>query len=475
MLKRASVALLIVVLLATVAHAQSVTPLATVPSVGKDVCAWKQADGRPCNEEFQRCAQGCPCYYPKEDGSCGSAEEAAQEMDRREWDYPSSGVIYDDIVACLKQKGTFNETRSQSIERITEKMLNEGSTLQERGGGCSIQDASSAAGQAWQHIKDEQIACFGACTYETTGTCGPACDAKINPKVNEAKAANVYAWYDWAIESDRQRAFTELRETSTAGTQPADESLESRFQSLEKLTKPVAPETAWDFEGKMIDPQVLKGGLGKSLPSAGIGVAWNDIKPDATAGITFPEGMPITKAILTAGEQVSKGTNSYVTVIDGSTPQLLGTGIPQPEPKRYELKDYIKFDTYLAQEEKHPFKEALFEIAVSSVVSPEFYNSVKMMRWNQERELWNFIPTEKTSGCQSGGKCSLIAKSPGTSVFALVVEKPIEAEDAEGAFPYRLLFIGLGAIAFILVIIAAGIGVLVYAGYWVGKRKNKGK
>ncbi len=478
MLKRTHVILFSVFLTFLVIQAQPVTALADIPAVGPGVCAWKQSNGQPCNEEFQRCASGCPCYYPKEDGSCGSAQEAATQIAKRDFLYTESEKIYLDILDCLQESGIFTTERTASVQAGAEKCLESGScTLQSPGPSCSIQDPATVAGQNWQTIKDESAACscYGKAgrEFDSCHAAYTQCQARVSDKVQEAKAANNYAYYDWAVESERQILFAQQEEPTTTGTTTsASQNLEERFQELEKRIKPIALDQAWDIEGKAIDPNVLKGGLSASLPSARVGVSWNEMKADDSTRLVFADGLPLKSAALTTGEPIAKGTESYVTFVHGSTPQLLGTGIPEPDPKRYELKDYIKYDTYLAKEEKHPFKEALFEIAVSNVVSHEFYDSVKMMRWNQRSGAWDFLDYVKTSGCQSGGQCSIIAKSPGTSVFAIVVEKAVPDEPEEEPFPYKLLFIGLGAIIFVLLIIAAIIGGLIYAGYWFGKRKK---
>lgn len=479
MARNASVHCMLLLLLVSLSifYTQNVTPLATVPDVGPAACAWKHADGARCDETLEKCAPGCPCYYPQPDGTCGSAQEAAAEAVQRDFLYTESEKVYLDIYDCLKGLGAFNETRAKAIQDRANDVLARGSTMQnDLQGSCSIQDAGSVAGQTWERIKEQRQNCYAGCDNDDPA-CSDACDADVDPRVTEAKAANVYAYYDWAVESDRQRAFAGGSDTTTEPAAPSDDSLTARFQSLEKKSKPIMLDTAWDIEGKTIDPNVLKGGLGPSLPSAGVGVGWGDISADEVASIAFPEGLPIRKAVLITGERVAKGTNSYVTVIDGSTPRLLGTGIPEPEPRRYELKDYIKFDTTLAKEEKHPFKEALFEIAVSNVVSQEFYDSVKVLRWNQQRAAWDYVPAQKTSGCTSGAACTIVAQSPGTSVFALVVERNATNETmvqtSEGSFSALTLgLIGFGAILFVLLLLLGGIGLLVYLGYRVGKAKK---
>jgi len=46
-----------------------------VPEAGAGTCIYH------CDESLQRCAEGCPCLYTKDDGTCGTLDEARQKLE----------------------------------------------------------------------------------------------------------------------------------------------------------------------------------------------------------------------------------------------------------------------------------------------------------------------------------------------------------------------------------------------------------
>ena len=64
--------------------------LARVSEAGTAKCAFN------CYEDLQRCAPGCPCYYTKSDGTCGTREKANQYLESEGSEYRVVGPEYEE-------------------------------------------------------------------------------------------------------------------------------------------------------------------------------------------------------------------------------------------------------------------------------------------------------------------------------------------------------------------------------------------
>ena len=153
---------------------------------------------------------------------------------------------------------------------------------------------------------------------------------------------------------------------------------------------------------------------------------------------------------MTLSDPIAEGMTA-VTV--GTTPQLLRhPEIPVLDQTRYELKYYFSIDTTIKEEESHPFKEAMFNFYIPVITQYE-RGKVSLMRYNSDEREWFRIPTERVS-CDAKG-CDYVSISPGTSVFAIAVEKdepemPAQERLGEGYLVAAIAFgllLGIGVIA----------------------------
>ncbi len=133
-----------------------------------------------------------------------------------------------------------------------------------------------------------------------------------------------------------------------------------------------------------------------------------------------PEGFSLEKVYLTAaGDYKDRGLE--IDIAFGHTPDFVrGNDIPAPDPRKYELKEYMRVETVAGDSEVHPWKEAVFQFLFNVLPEKDSLDAV-MLRWNQDQKEWDTLPTEKVScGLTT---CRYLATSPGTSYFALAVER----------------------------------------------------
>ena len=256
-------------------------------------------------------------------------------------------------------------------------------------------------------------------------------DEEAQKKVDEERA---YALVESAKESKPEQE-SQLQET--------EKTLSEKFASREKQAVPAEIGKAVDFYGKPIDYEKLKAGLSDSLPVVELQATVKNLKEDQSFSAEIPEGLPLKKMILTPSGPISEATVT-MTMVDSSKRQLLKEqGIPEPDPSHHELQYYLKIDTVVNREEVHPFKEAFFEFFVPApvVITPDYYDRVKILRYIEDNKEWIELPTERDKVKKCEFSFCGYASSPGTSYFAVVVEK--ETKSFMPSFLRILFFLGL--------------------------------
>ena len=226
-------------------------------------------------------------------------------------------------------------------------------------------------------------------------------------------------------------------------SQETKKTLYEKFALKEKRAVPGEISQAFDFYGKPIDSEKLKAGLSDSLPVVELQFIVKNLKEDHPFSAEMPEGLPLKKVILTPSGQISDATVT-TTIIDISKRQLLREqGIPEPDPSHHELQYYLKIDTVVNKEETHPFKEALFEFFVPApaVLTPDYYDRVKVLRYIENNKEWIELPTERDKIIKCEFSFCGYAESPGTSYFAIVVEK--ETKSFLSVFLRIIFLVGL--------------------------------
>lgn len=254
-------------------------------------------------------------------------------------------------------------------------------------------------------VEETDTACQNACLQRDA--CEDRCNNSNGAAGNEVDAAAHQALEDW-------RAGVRSGKVLPA-KKPGP--LAQKLADLEKTATPIRFAATVDFDGNEVAPEKLAQGLGDLLPSVRLGFSLKNIKEDEAVSLEIQKGLPIKKIVLTTSQPIDDGVVA-VTVIDASRLQF--QEVPQPEPSRYELKNYFQVDTTVNQTETHPWKEALFEFLLPLIPDQDF-EDVEMLRWNRDQNEWDTLPIEQI-GC-GPATCRFISSSSGTSYFAIVVDK----------------------------------------------------
>ena len=75
----------------------------------------------------------------------------------------------------------------------------------------------------------------------------------------------------------------------------------------------------------------------------------------------------------------------------------------------------------VSEEAEKPFDKAWFSYAIKNISDDETKHA-KLLRYDESQKTWTPLPTQFTR-CELG-LCRFVSESPGTSYFAIVVEKP---------------------------------------------------
>lgn len=207
------------------------------------------------------------------------------------------------------------------------------------------------------------------------------------------------------------------------------------FDELLLESKKIAPEKTHDIAGNEMKIEKAAKNWQEGKPVKFESRVEN-LQKNQLVSSELPEGLPVGKALYSTAEPL-KYARTEITIFDGATtPKLLHQeekggpieydeqGIPdEPDQKKYDMDFYFRVGTVAADgEEIHPFKEAMFEL-FPQLPDPDVYHRIKVLRWYNDQQKWNELPLQSNDCGKDGKKCRIIAQSPGTSYFAVVVEK----------------------------------------------------
>lgn len=265
---------------------------------------------------------------------------------------------------------------------------------------------------------------------------------------------------------DNQIEPTPIGETTEEGP------LAKRFAVLDKIAIPITPKGIVDFDGNNLAPEdVLRAGIDESIPSAKFEFKFSNIKKGESVNAVFsggpPEALPIQSIIFSPKEDIDDGSLT-VTIADGSRPELLGKGAPgapdydrpvvPPDPRVYELKDYIRVDAKIDRRgseeyvwdgyEPVPLSEVLFKMVTSLIPKKEGFDNpeteVVFLHLNKDTQKWDPLVTEKGTECLfDESLCPFIAQSGGFSVFAITLHKKSEIQNLPWGFIVNLWILGI--------------------------------
>lgn len=381
-----------------------------------------------CDEFFPpECCQP-PAYI--EDPACPyrNADRLTQmgTPPDRPFSHSESRQIHQAVYDCLKAVGHFTPEQADGVQKNAQKCLASGDcTLQRNpasGHDCGLQSQTSRAGTIWEGIRSR--------------------DTKPSGLVQEAKAANNYAWYDWAdtskkaaeaekalkgIAQEKEREESQRKEEQREAQSLIGQPLSTRFSSFESRATSI-PWRAFDPDGNAIPEVRLEGDTPISLKST-----LDDIEKGQPFQQEMPKASLLQKAVLLPSEPITSGEMTFTL---NEKPQNLK--IQEPE-SRYDVKSVFGLQIQANNQEIHPLSEALFYIKQPGG---------KLLRYDEQRRDWTPLEAENANG-------GFIARSPGNSYFAIVVEKQESSSTA-----------GWVIIAIILAELAAVTGV-----YWLLRRK----
>ncbi len=314
----------------------------------------------------------------------------------RPFSYSESTRVHESVYDCLKKDGPFDAQRAVSTQKSAEKCIASGDcTLQRNADGshnCGIQDKSSTAGRVWSGI---------------AGTGAPS------SLIQEVKAANNYGWYDFAaaslkvakgkeaadafaqdLNTEKKAAEQRQEAAKQAESQEAGQPLSTRFSSLESRATPI-PWKAFDSDNNEIPEVKLEGNTPISLKA----------KVDKiTNGQPFSQEMPkdslLQKAIMVPAEPINGAEMTF-------TLNAKPVDLKMPDPDKYDVKSTFGLELTKQGQEVHPLSEALFYIKQPGG---------KLLRYDEKRRDWTPLESQNSAG-------GFVAKSPGNSYFAIVVDK----------------------------------------------------
>jgi len=138
-----------------------------------------------------------------------------------------------------------------------------------------------------------------------------------------------------------------------------------------------------------------------------VGVAAKPLK-DATMEVTTINEIELNKAVPILGGKGIIGNQDY---------NILNTPATPPQPNKYKIYEYFKVDTGAVEE---LFSSVDFTYTINGIAEDETKHA-NLLRYDESKKEWTELPT-KFDSCELG-LCSFVSTSPGTSYFAIVVDK----------------------------------------------------
>jgi Tfp pilus assembly protein PilV len=423
--------------------------LAGVPEAGPAVCAFH------CNEDLQRCAPGCPCRYTKSDGTCGTREEANQELENQESEY---GVV--------GPERSFDSTEAKEVYEDTLKNGNAATLysklLSERRDKLDWQyiACNDPYLESCRRATDNYYELCGAPGHEAEKAAGEQREKECASKVtadftafeNAIKDAYNLGLEDYRTLQSQQQAKAlaqqqnyNQQDTQESGTgtqslnQNAKEML-TKFNNLDYSSVFASVNTITDFDGREMASEKIMQGLSKDLPYVKFDVPIQNVNAGNSVKINPSGDFPVSEVILIAGKTISDSA----IVIEGTVPKLLrgeAKKLPVddlPSPKGNPLY-YISIndrDLSLGDNQQNPYTEAMFKwkVKAEKVTKQVNYDDVaamdssyyplnvryKMLHYSSNG--WETLPTV-LDFCDSAGYCIYITDSSVGGHYVIVEEK----------------------------------------------------
>ena len=406
-------------------------------------------------------------------------EKYSGDKDPRIYECCMKGIEdYDECIMAVGQELPERQYTHTSSKRIYDEVMDCYASGQWEVKPCWIAEPTSGAGKVWEGLKEDLQDCYNSCEQLDT-VCADACRAKFDPPIKEGMDADQDSYQDWLALEKKNKALQENLEEQEIKAIEIEETEEvtkdsgmiGRFRQLQKKAVPIVIGNGIDRDGKELTDERLQQGLGESLPKVYIGSVVDNLKEDEAFSQEFPDGLPLKRAILTPSESLDEVGMTYTF---GIPKMLRERGIPDPDPARHEMQYYFEINSRVNEEDRHPFKEAMFDF-FAPVIGAE-KGKVTLMRYDSQNDeqVWVKMPTEQVS-C-SYQACEFIAVSPGTSFFAVVIERQGMAEQTIAKEQEESQWATVAVGMLILIIFLAGIGALVgFPAYFIYRKIKSGK
>jgi hypothetical protein len=421
MLMKKSVTLVLFVILSVslIYFVHAAGELAKVPEAGQEVCVFH------CNEDLQRCAPGCPCYYTKSDGTCGTREEANQELENQESEYGVVPVSDEE----LHEYGDFMFPGEcfKEVPRVTWD-----------NGMWSCSDIFNNDPRWKEYGCDEYDKKLDACEIAKA-------KEEVNKCLNNCPHTNGCLWNGGCIEKDQQERATRQTNQQTSqqtGTVPsAEQQIKDDYESLSAKAKEATVSSVVDFDGRQVQPI-------KDKDYVKINVQIQGVTYGQPVKVIPPEGFTVDEIILKPYGKIDSGG----ITIEGTIPKLLRGPSPRalpaddlpPVPSKDNVLYYLSIKDTV--ETQHViFEEALFKWKVKAEVKPVRsinydtssgpyqdkpiggeYGPInikyKMLHYVEADNQWQTLPTV-LDWCDKNGYCNYITDPSVGGYYAIVEEK----------------------------------------------------
>ncbi len=172
-----------------------------------------------------------------------------------------------------------------------------------------------------------------------------------------------------------------------------------QFNLLDTGATQIPPQTV-EFDGKPVPIGRLAQGIGDSTVQ--IKSKLTNIKKDQPFSQSVSEDSLLQKAVMVPSGPIDNGEMVFRL---NEKPKSLS--IPEPDPKKYEMKSVMQLEFTSGGQKTEPLSEALFYIKQPGGT---------LLRYDPARRDWTPLEGQKTND-------GFVARSPGNSYFAIVVEK----------------------------------------------------